>query len=57
MYRPRCKKRRLIKGEARSAVRRSVRYGDATRRERRYYFCVPCKAYHLTSQEKDKRHG
>lgn len=46
-----CAKRKFSKNKAKQVIIKAQRSRDERRKECRYYFCVQCKAYHVTSKE------
>jgi hypothetical protein len=46
-----CDKRSLTKKEAEQAIKRSGKTSRQYRREKRFYYCSDCNAWHLTSHE------
>jgi len=47
-----CNKKKFDKLGAKIVLAMAVKSGKKYRREKRYYFCSICKAWHLTSKDK-----
>jgi hypothetical protein len=50
-----CHKRRFDEVGAKMVIAAAKHSKDSKRQEVRYYWCQACKAYHVTSQEKQHR--
>jgi hypothetical protein len=46
-----CGKLKLTKREAQHAIKKAGKNRKQYRREKRFYYCEMCNAWHLTSQE------
>lgn len=55
MIENKCQKTRFDRIGAMWAVAQAINSGDSDRRERRYYWCAECQAYHLTSRPDRRR--